>query len=147
MLYSWLFPGCVCSSVKWGWGGGIGRMPVILGPAATRWLMVITASDSCMIDMLRIRADMTPGFYTQEAALECLPTEIQGRASAESPLAQGLASLKRSCHFFSANCAVGSVLSLLVHCHSHNFHVESTCTHLSSFCKWEVMTHSWERQT
>lgn len=40
--------------------------------------------------------DMTPGFYRQEAALECLPIEIQGRASAESPLAQGLAYLKSS---------------------------------------------------
>lgn len=85
--------------------------------------MVITASDSCMTDMLRTRADMTPGFYRQEAALECLPTGIQGRASAESPLAQGLASLKSSCHFFSASRAVGSVLSLLVHCHAHNSHV------------------------
>lgn len=85
--------------------------------------MVITASDSCIIDRLRIRGDTTLGFYRQEAALECLPTEIQGRASAESPLAQGLAYLKGSCHFFSAKCAVGSMLSLLVHCDSHNSHV------------------------
>lgn len=73
--------------------------------------------------MLRVHADSTPGFYRQEAALECLPIEIQGRAAAESPLAQGLACLKSSCHFLSANCAVGSMLSLLVHYHSQNLHV------------------------
>lgn len=42
-----------------------------------------------MIDVLGLFVDMSPSFYRQEVALECLPTGTKGRASAESPLALG----------------------------------------------------------
>lgn len=44
-------------------GGGVGRMPVILGPAATLQLVGITASDSRTVDALGLYADRSLSFF------------------------------------------------------------------------------------